>query len=47
MPFDSAPLQLPTFKPGSEGPAVIAWQKFLFNQNLPMVSFDFENSEMF
>jgi hypothetical protein len=47
MPFNRTALHLPTFKPGSEGPAVIAWQKFLFNQNLPMVSLDFENSEMF
>jgi|688.fasta_scaffold1860955_2 hypothetical protein len=47
MPFDSAPLQLPTIKTGSKEPAVTAWQKFLFDQNLPMVSLDFENSEMF
>jgi hypothetical protein len=30
MPFDPAPLQLPTIKTGSKEPAVTAWQKFLF-----------------
>ena len=40
MPFDPAKLQLPTIKTGSKGPAVTAWQKFLFDQNLPMMNFD-------
>jgi hypothetical protein len=28
MPFDPAPLQLPTIKTGSKVPAVTAWQIF-------------------
>ncbi len=40
MPFNSSALQLPTLKNGSDGNAVLAWQKFLFDQGLPMINFD-------
>lgn len=40
MPFNPSALQLPTIQNGSQGTAVLAWQKFLFDQGLPMINFD-------
>lgn len=40
MSFNTSALQLPTIQNGSDGEAVLVWQKFLFDQGLPMINFD-------